>query len=257
VVVAVRNVAKAERLFPSGVEIRTLDTEDLDSVRSFATAWGDRPLDLLLNNAGISAVPWRLSPQGVESQFATNFLGHFALTGLLLPHLRGGARVVNVSSALYLRAKALPLDDPAARQAYSPFGAYNASKLANLLFGLELERRLRASGRPIHSFVAHPGVAGTPMMTHSVGAAARALVPVVSTLVARHRADPVRRHEPGRAHRSVPRAVAAEVGPPGALRRAAGARERPRAGRPAVAGGAGPQPGRVPRRCARVTSDIT
>ena len=185
VVVAVRNVAKAEALFPAGVEIRRLDTEDLDSVRAFAAGWGDRPLDLLLNNAGISAVPWRLSPQGVESQFATNFLGHFALTGLLLPHLRGGARVVTVSSSLYARGKGMPLDDPAGRAGYTPMGAYSASKLAGVLFGLELERRLRQAGRPVRSLITHPGVAGTPMMAHTVGSVARALVPVVRALVAR------------------------------------------------------------------------
>jgi NAD(P)-dependent dehydrogenase (short-subunit alcohol dehydrogenase family) len=189
VVVAARNVAKAERLFPGGVHIRALDTENLDSVRAFAADWGDRPLDLLINNAGISAVPWRLSPQGVESQFATNFLGHFALTGLLLPHMRGGARVVTVSSSLYRRAKALPLDDMSGRAGYTPMGAYAASKLADLLFGLELERRLRRAGRPVRSLVVHPGVAGTPMMTHTVGSFARALVPIVRTLVARSAAS--------------------------------------------------------------------
>jgi NAD(P)-dependent dehydrogenase (short-subunit alcohol dehydrogenase family) len=155
-------------------------------VRAFAAGWDERPLDLLINNAGISAVPWRLSPQGVESQFATNFLGHFALTGLLLPRMRGGARVVTVSSSVYRQGRAMPLADPAGRDGYAPMRAYAASKLAGLLFGLELERRLRSTGRPVRSLVAHPGVTGTPMMTHTVGTlVGRHLVPAARALLAR------------------------------------------------------------------------
>ena len=187
VIMAVRNVPKAAAL-AGGMEVRVLDVADLDSVRAFADRLhaDGRGVDLLVNNAGIANVPRRLSPQGVESQFATNFLGHFALTGLLLDLLRPDARVVAVGSNLYRYARVdLPFDDLAAERYYSPGRAYVASKLANLLFGAELERRLRRAGLPVRSFVAHPGVASTPMQDSAQGLAQRALMVVVRAALAR------------------------------------------------------------------------
>lgn len=174
VIMAVRNPAAGEaarREIRSAhpradLDVRRLDLLDLGSVHAFAAglaAAGTR-VDVLVNNAGIANVPHRLSPQGYESQFAVNHLGHFALTALLLDTLARGAdpRVVTVSSQAY-RLGAIPFGDFAAARRYSPGRAYADSKLANLLFGLELERRLRAAGSPVRSLVAHPGMARTPM----------------------------------------------------------------------------------------------
>lgn len=138
---------------------------DLPSVQAFAARLTGRlsVLDLLVANGGISSQPHRLSPEGVESQMATNHLGHFALTGLLLGLLEGGQdpRVVTVASALYRGARLDPTD--LADAAYSPGRAYARSKLANVLFGRELERRLRAAHSPVRSLIAHPGMAKTPL----------------------------------------------------------------------------------------------
>lgn len=191
VVMAVRDVAKAERVRPAGAEVHRLDLADLDSVRSFADALGDRPVDLLVNNAGIGNRGRQLSPYGVELQFATNVLGHFALTGRLLPRLRAGreARVVHVSSGFARYAKGLPLDDLAAERSYSPMGAYNASKLGNLLFGLELDRRLRRAGLPVRSLVAHPGMARTSMNDSPSGLAEKIVVGLMRLLLSRSAED--------------------------------------------------------------------
>jgi NAD(P)-dependent dehydrogenase (short-subunit alcohol dehydrogenase family) len=157
VVLAVRDVPKAEALAIPG-EIRRLDIADLASVRAFAAAWtGD--LDLLINNAGIMQVPLSRTAEGFELQFATNYLGPFALTTLLLPHLTG--RVVTVSSQLHRRGR-LQLDDLNwERRRYNELGAYCDSKLADLLFTIELQRRLTAAGSRVRSIAAHPGIAPT------------------------------------------------------------------------------------------------
>ncbi len=148
------------------LEVRRLDLGDLGSVRAFAADLlaGDRPLDLLLNNAGIATQPLRRSAQGHESHFATNHLGHFALTGLLLPRLAAGTdpRVVTVSSDMYSWGR-LDVTDVSYAGSYSPGRAYIRSKLANTVFGVELDRRLRAAGSPVRSLLAHPGVARTSM----------------------------------------------------------------------------------------------
>jgi NAD(P)-dependent dehydrogenase (short-subunit alcohol dehydrogenase family) len=161
VVLAVRDVAKGRAL---GIgEVRELDLADLRSVRAFAARWSG-PLDVLVNNAGIMAVPYRRTVDGFESQFATNHLGHFALTTSLLPHLTD--RVVTVSSGL-ARLGRIDLDDPQwAHRRYRPMGAYGQSKLANLLFTSELQRRLTASGSSVRALAAHPGVAVTALDTH-------------------------------------------------------------------------------------------
>ena len=144
------------------VEVRLLDLADLASVRRFAEAWeGD--LDVLVNNAGLMAVPARRTVDGFELQLGTNHLGHFALTNLLLPAVTD--RVVTVSSGLHRRGR-IDLDDLNwERRRYRPYGAYGQSKLANLLFTLELERRLTADGSPVRAVAAHPGYAATNLQS--------------------------------------------------------------------------------------------
>jgi NAD(P)-dependent dehydrogenase (short-subunit alcohol dehydrogenase family) len=147
------------------VEPALLDLADLDCVRSFADELRGRheALDILVNNAGVMAEPDRLTTkQGFELQFGTNHLGHFALTGLVLPLLMRtpGARIVTVSSIAH-ESGHIDFDDLQRERHYSPYGAYSASKLANLLFTLELDRRLRRAGAGPISVGAHPGFAST------------------------------------------------------------------------------------------------
>jgi NAD(P)-dependent dehydrogenase (short-subunit alcohol dehydrogenase family) len=165
VVMAVRDQARGEeaaRSIPGQVEVRRLDLADLSSVRRFAEEWqGD--LDVLVNNAGIMAVPQRRTVDGFELQIGTNHLGHFALTNLLLPAVTD--RVVTVSSGLHRRGR-IDLDDLNwERRRYSRIGAYGQSKLANLLFTLELERRLIADGSSVRALAAHPGYAATNLQS--------------------------------------------------------------------------------------------
>jgi NAD(P)-dependent dehydrogenase (short-subunit alcohol dehydrogenase family) len=181
VTMAVRNLDKGEQAAarmsgsqspagqrPSNVEVRLLDLSDLSSVRAFAETWSaDHPegLDLLINNAGIMAVPRRLSADGHETQFATNHLGHFALTGLLLPALvaRPHSRVVTVSSQAH-RFGRMDFEDLMGERRYRPWGAYGQSKLANLLFTSELQRRVDLAGMSIVACAAHPGFAATNLI---------------------------------------------------------------------------------------------
>jgi NAD(P)-dependent dehydrogenase (short-subunit alcohol dehydrogenase family) len=150
----------------ASVELGALDLADLSSVRAFAADLVDRPgrepLDLLVNNAGVMAVPPRRTVDGFELQIATNHLGPFALTGLLLPALlrRPGARVVTVSSFVH-RFGSLRLGDLMSEQSYDPWQAYYRSKLANLLFMRELGRRAAAARVDLVSAAAHPGWART------------------------------------------------------------------------------------------------
>jgi NAD(P)-dependent dehydrogenase (short-subunit alcohol dehydrogenase family) len=141
------------------VEVSLLDLADLASVRDFAAGWSG-PLDLLVNNAGVMATPPRLTRDGFELQFGTNHLGHFALTGLLLPWFadRPGARVVTVSSLAH-RTGVINFSDLQSTRSYRRWAAYSQSKLANLLFTRELSHRL--SGRPAIAVAAHPGLAST------------------------------------------------------------------------------------------------
>ena len=162
------------------LEVQVLDLADLDSVRQFADAWnaGGRPLDLLINNAGVMNLPERrATPQGFETQFATNHLGHFALTGLLLRNLlrQAGSRVVTVASIAHKRGK-LNFDDLNAERSYSPRFAYSQSKLANVVFGLQLDRRLRANQAQPASILAHPGVAVTNIVTNGMGSGLQARI---------------------------------------------------------------------------------
>ncbi|WP_158865896.1 oxidoreductase [Leifsonia sp. AG29] len=162
-VLAVRNPDKgaaAARRMTGSVDVRELDLASLDSIRSFARTW-DSPIDILINNAGVSARTLRRTADGFELDFGTNHLGHFALTALLLPQVTG--RVVTVASQAE-RAARLDLDDPNwERRPYVPSRAYNDSKLANLLFTAELERRLRAGRSPVRAVAAHPGLVTTPI----------------------------------------------------------------------------------------------
>ncbi|MCO7221749.1 oxidoreductase [Klenkia sp. PcliD-1-E] len=167
VVLAVRDTGRGEaaaRSITGDVEVRRLDLADLSSVREFAGSWtGD--LDLLVNNAGIMMVPQGRTADGFELQFGTNHLGHFALTVQLLPHITD--RVVTVSSGLHRNGRVVLDDLGWERRSYSPTGAYGASKLANLLFALELQRRLTAAGSTVRSMAAHPGYAATNLQSHT------------------------------------------------------------------------------------------
>ncbi|GAA1662059.1 oxidoreductase [Glycomyces endophyticus] len=190
VVLAVRNTtageaaaaAIAEQAPGADLEVRHLDLADLDSVRAFADGF-DSGIDVLVNNAGIMAPPRSLSKQGHESQFATNHLGHFALTGLLLDRLQGpDPRVVTVSSLAHGHGQ-IHFDDLTGERGYTPVRYYSQSKLANALFGLELERRLRAAGNPAASLIAHPGFSDTGLLRSTVAVVrigGRALSPFVT-----------------------------------------------------------------------------
>ncbi|MFZ0324782.1 MAG: oxidoreductase [Actinomycetes bacterium] len=151
------------------VSFAVLDLADLASVRAFALA-GDEPLDLLVNNAGVMAIPRTLTPDGFEAQLGTNHLGHFALTGLLIPRLLGAARprVVTVSSSAH-RMGRIEFEDLMGERHYRRWRAYGQSKLANLLFSAELQRRADRAHVPLISVAAHPGYADTNLQ--SVGPA--------------------------------------------------------------------------------------
>jgi NAD(P)-dependent dehydrogenase (short-subunit alcohol dehydrogenase family) len=146
------------------VEVEPIDLADLSSVEAAAVRIGERlpGLDCLINNAGIMSVPRSLTADGFERQLAVNHLGHFSLTGRLLPHLLATPRprVVTLTSATY-RIGRLEFGDLQSEHRYRPWRAYAASKLANLLFTLELDRRARATGSPLVSVAAHPGYADT------------------------------------------------------------------------------------------------
>ncbi len=151
-----------------------LDLADLASVRALAADLGQEPLDLLVNNAGVMAVPPRHTADGFELQMGTNHLGHFALTGLLLPALlaRPGARVVTVSSFLHWFGS-LDLGDLMSERSYDPWRAYCGSKLANLLFVRELDTRARLVGADLVSVGAHPGYARTNLVAAGPAAGRR------------------------------------------------------------------------------------
>jgi NAD(P)-dependent dehydrogenase (short-subunit alcohol dehydrogenase family) len=167
VVFAVRDLAKGEAAAESvsgDCEIRQLDLADLGSVRAFADSWHGE-LDILINNAGVMATPEKQTADGFELQIGTNHLGHFALTNLLLPQVID--RVVTVASNAH-RGGAILLDDLNwQRRRYGRWSAYQQSKLANLLFTLELQRRLTAAGSAIRAVAAHPGYAATNLQSRT------------------------------------------------------------------------------------------
>lgn len=171
VILAVRDVTRGERaaaeirrgVSAADLAVLRLDLASLASIRGTADALRleDR-LDMLINNAGVMAIPRRTTVDGFEMQFGVNHLGHFALTGLLLPLLLGtpGARIVTVSSGAHVLGR-INFDDLQGERRYQPWAAYAQSKLANLLFAYELQRRLAAAGRQVISVAAHPGYAAT------------------------------------------------------------------------------------------------
>lgn len=167
VVLAVRDVARGETAAESisgDCEIRQLDLADLASVRAFANAW-QAEISVLINNAGVMRTPERRTADGLELQIGTNHLGHFALTNLLLPYLTD--RVVTVASGAH-RGGSISLDDLNWRKRpYHRWAAYQQSKLANLLFTLELQRRLTAAGSTVRALAAHPGYSATNLQFHS------------------------------------------------------------------------------------------
>jgi len=169
VVLAVRNPAKgkaAARTLTGKVDVRRLDVADLASVREFAAEIG--PVDVLINNAGVLAVPYALTVDGFETHLATNHLGHFALANLMLPQISD--RVVVVSSDSHRLAKLDLTDLNWERRPYKGFTAYTTTKLANLLFMAELQRRLTAAGSSVRSIGTHPGSTATSI-TGSTGSA--------------------------------------------------------------------------------------
>ena len=172
VVMAVRDMVKGEAAAAgiraacpaASLELRALDLASLASIRACAAdflARHDR-LDLQINNAGVMAIPYRKTADGFEMQFGTNHLGHFALTGLLMPLVRTtpAGRVVTVSSGAHLFGK-IDFDNLNGERSYKKWGAYGQTKLANLLFTYELQRKLEAAGSPVISVAAHPGYAST------------------------------------------------------------------------------------------------
>ncbi|MDP2287801.1 MAG: oxidoreductase [Actinomycetota bacterium] len=173
VTLAVRDLAKgqaaAQRMRGAGageLAVLQLDLASQASVHAFADQWSHQNpagLDLLINNAGVMAIPRGLSPDGFELQFATNYLGHFALTALLLPALlaQPQARIVNVTSNAHRFARSINFDDLMGERRYRAWGAYSQSKLAQLLFTNELQVRLNRIGSSAKSLAAHPGYAAT------------------------------------------------------------------------------------------------
>jgi NAD(P)-dependent dehydrogenase (short-subunit alcohol dehydrogenase family) len=167
VVLAVRTPEKGQTAaaeMPGETEVRQLDLASLASIREFAGGW-DGDIDLLINNAGVMVPPLTRTADGFELQFGTNHLGHFALTNLLLENVRG--RVVTVSSTGH-RMGSIDFDDLNwERKPYKAWRAYGQSKLANLLFTAELQRRLTAAGSTVLATAAHPGYASTNLQFHS------------------------------------------------------------------------------------------
>ena len=194
-VLACRNLEKGEsarREIESQVpgaqlELEQLDLASLDSVREFVDRFkgGHQGLDLLINNAGVMATPRRSTADGFELQFGTNHLGHFAVTGLLIGSMEGreGARVVTLSSGMH-RFGRIAFDNLRGDTRYFRWRAYGQSKLANLMFALELDRRLRAAGSTVRSLAAHPGWAATNLQYAGPPAVDAAFMHVGNTVIA-------------------------------------------------------------------------
>jgi NAD(P)-dependent dehydrogenase (short-subunit alcohol dehydrogenase family) len=192
VILACRNTAKAEDaaaairhdVAGAKVEVAELDLGALDAVRAFTDDF-EGGLDLLINNAGVMAPPRRETADGFELQFGTNHLGHFALTAGLLEHMEGreDARVVTLSSGAHRIGK-ITFDNLQRQRHYNRWLAYGQSKLANLLFALELERRLRAAGSTVKSLAAHPGYAATNLQSAAAPVLDRLFMKLTNTVLA-------------------------------------------------------------------------
>jgi NAD(P)-dependent dehydrogenase (short-subunit alcohol dehydrogenase family) len=195
VVLACRNTQKGEAAqrdcegaaAGGELELEELDLASLDSVREFAERFrtGHDGLDLLINNAGVMATPRRSTADGFELQFGTNHLGHFALTGLLIGAMEGreDARVVTLSSNAH-RVGRIAFDNLGGDRRYFRWRAYGQSKLANLMFALELDRRLRAAGSTVTSLAAHPGYAATNLQFAGPPVLDAAVMKVLNVVIA-------------------------------------------------------------------------
>ncbi len=193
VVVAARSTGKGEaaaqeiRAAAGGPEPRALalDLASLESVRDFAREFDGERVHLLVNNAGVMMTPRQTTSDGFELQLGTNHLGHFALTGLLLDALRrsDSGRVVTLSSNEH-RGGRIDFDDLQLERNYSPRASYRRSKLANAVFAVELDRRLRAAGSPVISVFAHPGYSATSLQSSGPTGLLKGLLAVSNRLMA-------------------------------------------------------------------------
>jgi NAD(P)-dependent dehydrogenase (short-subunit alcohol dehydrogenase family) len=191
VILAVRDEAKGTEAMEklraehpdATLELRYVDLADLDTVRAFAA--GVKKVDILINNAGVMMPPRTLTKQGYELQFGVNHLGHFVLTALVFEALKrsGDGRVVTVTSRAHVRGR-MHFDDLHGEHKYSRSGYYAQSKLANVVFGLELHRRLRAAGLPMRSVLAHPGVVVTNLQSTGPTGLSKLVMQLGSRLVA-------------------------------------------------------------------------
>ncbi|WP_446224682.1 oxidoreductase [Nocardia sp. IBHARD005] len=167
VIMACRNASKAQPIadaIPGDVRVAALDLADLASVREFAAQQGE--FDVLINNAGLMNVPFSRTADGFETQFGVNHLGHFALTGLLLDRVRD--RVVSIASIAHKQTPKLWIDDlNYENRRYQRNLAYAQAKLANLMFGRELQRRLTEAGSAKKSYAVHPGVSATDLFART------------------------------------------------------------------------------------------
>ena len=162
-IATVRNVAKARAVLNPKAQIQELDLADLDSVKRFANNL-NRSIDVLVNNAGVMAIPLSRTAQGFEMQIGTNHFGHFALTGLLLDKIQD--RVITVSSTAHKMGR-MRFADINWNKTYKPWLAYGQSKLANLLFTAELDKRLSDSGSKVKAIAVHPGYSNTALQGKS------------------------------------------------------------------------------------------
>ena len=182
-ILAVRNTDKGHEAaaeMTGDVEVRRLDLASLASIHEFADSW-EGEVGLLINNGGVMIPPLSRTADGFELQFGTNHLGHFALSNRLLEHVTG--RIVTVTSVLH-RIGRIDFDDLNwERRRYRPWRAYGDSKLANLLFTAELQRRLTEAGSPVKATAAHPGLASTNVKSHSDRALYRVAGKVLDRLV--------------------------------------------------------------------------
>jgi NAD(P)-dependent dehydrogenase (short-subunit alcohol dehydrogenase family) len=193
VIIASRSIDKGEAAAAEiiktvgGLEpiVRRLDLGNLDSIRAFADEFTGQCIDLLLNNAGVMMTPYGTTSDGFETQFGTNHLGHFALTGLLLEALERApaGRIMTVSSTAH-KGGSIDFDDLQFEHGYNPRAAYQRSKLANAIFAIELDRRLRASKSPAISVFAHPGYAATNLQSTGPTGIMKQIMKVTNLVIA-------------------------------------------------------------------------